>query len=153
MAHRSTHRRPWRLSSSRVGCLLLLPAVCSAWQTPGGVRRVQHTSRWRLQQDSLLAGRDRDGVRTSPRLHECSRVGVLRCSAGLAAVDEPASGSDVSVGKYSKKMQCLKVKRRCVETTMTQDIAGGAPQVWRQLPAHTLGGTSLTDKISSGERS
>lgn len=113
MAHRSTHRRPWRLSSSRVGCLLLLPAVCSAWQTPGGVRRVQHTSRWRLQQDSLLAGRDRDGVRTSPRFHGCSRVGVLRCSAGLAAVDEPASGSDVSVGKYSKKNAVFESQEMC----------------------------------------
>lgn len=95
MACRPTHRRPWR----PLTCLLLLPAVCSGLlQTLGGVRRAQQQQhRWHAQQGSMLTDRgDGAGLRRCSRWHECARVGVLRCSAGLTAVDEPASGSDVS---------------------------------------------------------
>ena len=100
MVCRSGRRRTWRLAASGVGgCLLLLPDACGAFQTlvGGGVRRVQDAPRWRAHQDSVMAGRDSPGVRRGSRWDGCARARVLRCSAGLTTVDEPASGSDVSV--------------------------------------------------------
>lgn len=113
MGRRSTHRQPGLLSSSGVGIfLLLLPAVCSsAFQVlggGGGVRRVRHASRRLAHRDSVLTDRAGVGRRSRWHAHEC--FGALRCSAGVAAVGEPASGSDVSV--RSKKMCSVVLKSR-----------------------------------------
>eukprot|EP00903_Cladosiphon_okamuranus_P014884 g13783.t1 len=49
----------------------------------------------------MLTETDRAGVRRGSRWHGCACAGALRCSAGLTAVDEPASGSDAGIAAPS----------------------------------------------------